>query len=131
MIVNINDSLNLNHKTAVNFLVDSIKSRWDKIDFLLSGWSGAGYFPNMVHFRDKDGKEIAKIREQYFAGNFCKFTKALNPSIAVPFAPGFALLEDNNRWINDVKFPRSEAASYYNAYFDNDSSIQFPIMYPG
>jgi hypothetical protein len=131
VIVNINDSLNSNHKTAVKFLIDSIKKRWDKIDFLLSGWSGAGYFPNMVHFKGKDDKEIAKIREQYFADNFCKFTKALNPTVAIPFAPGFALLEDSNRWINEVKFPRTEAENYYKTYFDKGSKVQFPIMFPG
>ena len=39
VIVNINDALNSNHETAVNYLLKEIKSRWGKIDFLLSGWS--------------------------------------------------------------------------------------------
>jgi hypothetical protein len=61
---------------------------WPKIDFLLSGWSGAGYFPNKVRYKNKNDREVGQIREQYFADNFCKFTKYLQPDISIPFAPG-------------------------------------------
>ena len=131
VIVNVNDALNSNHETASQFLLEKIKDRWPKIDFLLSGWSGAGYFPNKVHYKNKDDEEVARIREQYFADNFCKFTRFLQPDIAVPFAPGFVLLRDENRWINDVKFSRQIIDSYYKEHFENDSPIEFPIMYPG
>lgn len=71
------------------------------------------------------------MREQYSANHFCKIVKQLNPRIAMPFSPGFVLLDDSKRWINDVKFPREELNNYYHRYFDSDSSIQFPILYPG
>src|SRR6185436_14926794 len=64
VIVNINDALNSNHETAVDYLLQKIKSRWPKIDFMLSGWSGAGYFPNKVHYDGKHDEEVARIREQ-------------------------------------------------------------------
>lgn len=131
VIVNINDALNSNHETAVDFLLEKIKKRWPKIDYLFSGWSGAGYFPNKVHYKGKDDAEVAKIREQYFADNFCKFTKYLQPTIASPFAPGFVLLQDENRWINDIKFPRQMLMQYYQQHFENQTDIQFPIMFPG
>ena len=131
VIVNINDALNSNHETATDFLLNKIKKRWPKIDFLLSGWSGAGYFPNKVHYKNKNDDEVARIREQYFADNFCRFTKFLQPEIAIPFAPGFVLLREENRWINDVKFPRQMIEKYYSDNFERNSSIQFPITYPG
>ncbi|NOU47345.1 MAG: hypothetical protein HOO86_09810 [Bacteroidales bacterium] len=131
VIVNINDALNSNHETAVDFLLKKIKDRWPKIDFLLSGWSGAGYFPNKVHYKNKDDKEVARIREQYFADNFCRFTQYLQPDIALPFAPGFVLLADENRWINNIKFPRKIVDQYYRENFENETHIQFPITYPG
>ncbi len=131
VIVNINDALNSNHETAVNFLLQKIKSKWNKIDILLSGWSGAGYFPNKVHYKGKEDLEVAKIREQYFADNFCKFTKYLHPSVAIPFAPGFVLLNDSNRWINEIKFPRHVLQQYYHENFEAESNIKFPILYPG
>lgn len=131
VIVNVNDALNSNHETAVDFLLKKIRTTWPKIDFLLSGWSGAGYFPNKVHYKTKDDIEVAKIREQYFADNFCRFVKHLQPDIALPFAPGFVLLNDENRWINEVKFPRNIVADYYHKNFENKTHIQFPITYPG
>ena len=131
VIVNINDALNSNHETAVEFLLNRIKKQWTKIDFLFSGWSGAGYFPNKVHYKTKNDTEVALIREQYFADNFCRFTKHLNPDIAVAFAPGFVLLNNENRWINDIKFPRQMTEKYYRDNFDNSTQIQFPITYPG
>jgi hypothetical protein len=131
VIVNINDALNSNHKTAVDFLLKRIRKKWPQVDILLSGWSGAGYFPNKVKYKDKDDMEVARIREQYFADNFCKFTHYLKPDIAIPFAPGFVLLNDENRWINEIKFPRKIVDDYYKKNFSDSSDICFPIMYPG
>ncbi len=131
VLVNINDALNSNHENAVNYLLNKIKERWSKIDYFLSGWSGAGYFPNKVKFKTKNDIETGKIREQYFANNFCRFTKFLNPRMAIAFAPGFSLLQEDNRWINQLKFPRQELNKYYRNYFDNETKIKFPIMYPG
>ncbi len=131
VIVNINDALNSNHETATDFLLQKIKTMWPKIDFLLSGWSGAGYFPNKVRYKNKNDREVGQIREQYFADNFCKFTKYLQPDISIPFAPGFVLLSDENRWINHVKFPRQAVERYYADNFENKTHIRFPVIYPG
>jgi hypothetical protein len=108
-----------------------IKKRWPCIDYLFSGWSGAGYFPNTVHYKNKDDREIGKLREQYFANNFCRFVKFLEPRRAIPFAPGFALLAHDKRWINEIKFPRTKAEQYYRENFDADSNVEFCIMQPG
>ncbi len=131
VFVNINDALNSNHETAVQFLLKEIKKRWNKIDYLLSGWSGAGHFPNQIRFPGKDDHEIALLREQYFANNFCRFTNYLSPSFAVPFVPGFALLKKENTWINHIKFPRKNVRRYYHTLYPEDSAVTFIVPFPG
>jgi hypothetical protein len=131
VLVNINDALNSNHENAVNFLLGEIKKRWPKITFLLSGWSGASYFPNQIRYPAKNDIETAKLREQYFANNFCRFVRELQPKCGVPFASGFVLLNEENKWINLVKFPRSRVASYYHEHFSDGKDQQFLVPYPG
>jgi hypothetical protein len=131
VIVNLNDALNSHHQNVVDLFLIEIKKRWSKIDYLFSGWSGAGYFPNCVHYHTKNDEDIARLREQYFANHFCKIIQALQPVHALPFSPGFALLRKDKRWINDVKFPRSNLESYYREYFEKDTAVQFIIMEPG
>lgn len=70
-----------------------------------------------MHLAGKNDYEIAIAREQLFAHNFCRVVRGLRPKIAVPFAADFALLKDNQRWINDARFPRNKMADYYKRHF--------------
>ncbi|MBI3501894.1 MAG: MBL fold metallo-hydrolase [Bacteroidetes bacterium] len=131
VIVNINDALNSHHQNVTAMFLREIKKRWPKIHYLFSGWAGAGYFPNAVHYKTKNDVEIAKIREQYFGNNFAKFIHYLQPDVAIPFAPGFVLLSPDKLWINDVKFPRTYLEQYYRENFDANTSVKFYIPNPG
>jgi hypothetical protein len=131
VLVNINDALNSNHENAVDFILSELNTRWPKIDYLLSGWSGASYFPNQIRYPGKDDIEIAKLREQYFANNFCRFTEILKPKFSIPFASGFVLLNKDNRWINHVKFSRKKVHDYYFVEFNGKHETQFIVPYPG
>ncbi|MEP7168248.1 MAG: MBL fold metallo-hydrolase [Bacteroidota bacterium] len=131
VIVNLNDALNSHHENIVKMFLHEIKKRWNRIDYLFSGWSGAGYFPNTIHYKNKDDIEIGRLREQYFANNFCRFVKFLEPERAIPFTPGFALLAHDKRWINEIKFPRTKAEQYYRENFDAATNVEFCIMQPG
>jgi hypothetical protein len=131
VVVNINDALNSHHIMVVEMFLKEIKKRWNKIDLLLSGWSGAGYFPNTVHYATKDDFETGKTREQYFGNQLCKFIEYLQPKSVAPFAPGFVLLREDKRWINDVKFPRGILEEYYRGYYEADTRIHFHLLYPG
>ena len=131
VLVNINDALNSHHENVVAVFLKEIKKRWKKIDYLFSGWSGAGYFPNTVHYEGKNDDEIARIREQYFCNNFCKSIFYLQPKAAIPFAPGFVLLADERRWINKIKFPREWIESYYKEHFDPQTTIRFHVVNSG
>ena len=131
VLVNINDALNSNHESAVNFMLKEINAKWPKIDYLLSGWSGASYFPNQIRYPGKNDIEIGRLREQYFANNFCRFTNFLQPKFSIPFVPGFVLLKKENQWINHIKFPRENVNNYYVNLFKIQSDINFIIAYPG
>jgi hypothetical protein len=131
VIININDALNSNHENAVDFILKEIQERWPKIDYLLSGWSGASYFPNQIRYPDKNDKEIGKLREQYFANNFCRFASILKPKFALPFASGFVLLAEENLWINHIKFPRNKVSEYYELHFKDEHRPEFIVAYPG
>jgi hypothetical protein len=131
VLVNINDALNSNHETAVDFILKELNTRWPKIDYLLSGWSGASYFPNQVRYPGKDDVETGKLREQYFANNFCRFTEIIKPNYAIPFASGFVLLTKHNQWINHVKFSRAKVKEYFESFYKNSANTKFLAPYPG
>lgn len=132
VLVNANDALHSYPKPVIDFYIDSLRAEWPQIDALFCGFGGASYFPNAVHAEGKSDWEIGKVREQFFAHNFCHIVSGLRPQVAVPFAADFALLAPAQRWINEVKFPRSRMKTYYQRYFakgDNEPGIF--DMYPG
>jgi hypothetical protein len=131
VLVNLNDALNSHHQNVVDMFLAEIKKRWPKIDYLFSGWSGAGYFPNTVHYKTKNDYETGLIREQYFAHHFCRIAHALQPVRAIPFGPGFALLKKDKQWINEVKFDREELENYYREHFESQPAIEFCVINPG
>lgn len=131
VIVNLNDALNSHHQNVVALFLKEIKKRWPKIDYLFSGWSGAGYFPNTVHYPGKNDYETGLIREQYFGNHFCKIVRELQPTRAIPFAPGFVLLAPDKRWINEVKFSRDQLEGYYRDYFEPGPAVTFYSIHPG
>lgn len=132
VLVNANDALHSSATKVVDFYVNAIRERWPKIDILFCGFGGASYFPNTIHFGQKDDYEISLVREQLFAHTFCHIVKGLRPSVAVPFAADFCLLEDNQGWINDVRFPRARMAEYYQKYFhEDDYQPKIIDMYSG
>lgn len=131
VLLNINDALNAHHKSILHHFLKSIKTRWNKIDFLFCGLGGAGYFPNTVHYKGKNDKEIAELREQFLVHQFCKILQELDPEVVIPFTPGFALLANDKLWINETKFPRELLDSYYRNNFNPAANLQFINMYPG
>jgi hypothetical protein len=120
VIINANDALHSSPEKVIDFYLDEIKQRWPKVDVLFCGFGGASYFPNTLHLSGKDDYETSLAREQLFAHNFCRVVKGLRPAVAVPFAADFCLIDDDQRWINDARFPRAKMAEYYRKYFAED-----------
>lgn len=117
VLVNANDALHSYPKKIIDFFVHEIKERWKKVDVLFCGFGGAGYLPNMIRLEGKDDAEVGLVREQLFAHNFCHVAAELEPAVAVPFAADFALLTNELRWINSMRFPRAKMSSYYQKHF--------------
>ena len=132
VLVNANDALHSYPHPVIDFYLDLLRERWPRIDYLFCGFGGASYFPNTVHFEGKDDRKVGEVREQLFAHNFCRVVAGLKPRIAAPFAADFALLSPEQRWINEVRFPRSLMKTYYHENFGgNDEQSEIHDLYPG
>lgn len=132
VIVNVNDALHSYPQKVIDYYLNEITTKFPKIDVLFCGFGGASYFPNAMHLDGKDDMAVGLVREQLFAHNFCRVTEALKPQIAVPFAADFALLADDQRWINDCRFPRQKMRNYYQKHFASaDYEPQICDMYSG
>jgi L-ascorbate metabolism protein UlaG (beta-lactamase superfamily) len=132
VFVNVNDALHSYPSRIVDVFVQHILKRWPRIDTVFCGFGGASYFPNTIHCAGKNDFEIAEAREQMFAHAFCRIVHDLNPKVAVPFAADFALLRENQQWINQRRFPRSRIPDYYRECFGSSPDGPFiQIMYPG
>ena len=130
VIVNVNDALPSASSAMITHFISKIKKRWKKIDYVFSSYGGASYFPNTVHFINKNDVEIAETRELFFVTNFCKIVSGLDPKFAIPFATDFILLDENQRWINKTKFPRDKIRSFYEEYTKGKSSVEIIEAYP-
>jgi hypothetical protein len=131
VVVNINDALHSYPAKIIDVFIRALKQRWPRIDTVLCGFGGASYFPNTIHCDGKNDVEIAETREQLFAHNFCRIVHELKPRVAVPFAADFALLADNQRWINEVRFPRERLAEYYRELYGEDKDVRIEPLYSG
>lgn len=132
VMINANDALHSSPEKVIDFYVAEIKKKWPKIDTLFCGFGGASYFPNTMHVAGKNDYETSLVREQLFANNFCRVVKGLRPTVAVPFAADFCLLADDQRWINEARFPRSKMADYYREFFSEEGyEPRITDMYSG
>lgn len=129
IIVNLNDALNSHHWSFVEMFCNKINQKWGKVDLLICGLGGAGYFPNCVHAEGKDDEEVAELREQFLVHKCLEIAEEMNPKQIFPFVPGFALIEDDKRWINFKRFPRGNLPKYYKNYFKKEA--EFLNLMPG
>lgn len=132
VLVNANDALHSYPLQVINFYIDLIKEKWQKVDILFCGFGGASYFPNTMHLKGKNDFDISLVREQLFAHNFCHVAKGLNPKVAVPFAADLCLLSEYQNWINKARFPRRKMNEYFQKYFaDGTTQTKVIDMYSG
>ncbi len=132
VLVDVNDALHSAPQVLIEKIADKIHKRWKKIDYVFSSYGGASYFPNCFKFKGKDDVEIAKTRELFFLNNFCKIMALLKPRYAIPFASDFVLLDEEQRWMNETKFPRHKIEAYFKSYMGNRAtSTEVIDMYPG
>ena len=133
VFVNVNDALHCHHPRVIDLFVAAIKRRWPRIDTVFCGFGGASHFPNTIHVEGKDDAEVGRLREQLFVHGFCRIVAGLEPTVAVPFAADFALLDPQKLWINGVRFHREDIPAYYEEQFGGNGRPVPRIvpMYPG
>lgn len=132
VLVNVNDALHAHPQGVIDMFIAHLRRRWPRIDTVFCGFGGASYFPNMVRCPGKHDEQIGRVREQLFAHSFCRIVSGLRPRVAVPFAADFALLRSNQRWINDIRFPREQLPEYYREHFAaQHAAVAIEPMYPG
>lgn len=132
VLVNVNDALHASDPETIDLYCGLIARRWPNIDVLLCGFGGASYYPNVFHAPGKDDAEVARLREEFFAHNFCRICAALNPTVAVPFAADFVLLHESQAWINAGRFPRDQMAPLFDMFFRKPGSRSAIVpMYSG
>jgi hypothetical protein len=130
VFVNINDALHSYPPKIISLFVNTIRNLWPRVDTVFCGFGGASYFPNTIHCPGKNDLEIGEAREQLFAHNFCQIIHELQPTVAVPFAADFVLLDSEQRWINKVRFSRNLLPEYYRQLFgSNGSRCRIQPMY--
>src|SRR5688572_9309398 len=130
ILVDINDALPSASPGMIKYFIDKIKTRWPKVDYIFSSYGGAAYFPNTVHFKNKNDQEIAETRELFFVTNFCEIVAALKPTYAYSFAVDFVLLDDHQRWVNTAKFPREDIKTFYEKRAGTNTGVQIVEAYP-
>ena len=132
VLVNVNDALHSEADETIDFFIDEIRSRWPRIDVMFCGFGGASCFPNMLHVEGKNDQAVGAVREELLARNFCRVVAGLRPQVAVPFAADFALLAPAERWINEIRFPRSRMKDYFDRNFaDATREQRIQVMYSG
>ena len=71
---------------------ESIRKQYDKIDVLLTGYSGAGPYPQCIENFSLDEKIIAaKSKEYQFLNQAIKFIDEIKPEYYLPFAGTYTL----------------------------------------
>ncbi|MEE3327520.1 MAG: MBL fold metallo-hydrolase [Myxococcota bacterium] len=132
VIVNVNDALHSAEPEVIDLYTAHLRRRWPSIDVVFCGFGGASYYPNVFHLPGKDDRAVGIVREQLFAHNFCRIIQGLQPRLAMPFAADFCLLDESQRWINEIRFPRTRLAAYYREHFGGEGDEpRIEVMYPG
>lgn len=131
-LIDINDALPSAAPIMIDYFVQKLKTNHPCIDFVFSSYGGASYYPNTIKCDWKDDMEVGKLREVFILNNFCKIIKGLDPEFAIPFASDFVLLDEDQQWMNKVKFPRNKIPDYFKQHYPKvEVSTRILELYPG
>ena len=95
----------------------SLKKKYDKIDILLTGYGGAGPYPQCFDNLNMDEKQVAaKKKERQFLDQALNFINDLKPNYYLPFAGTYTLSGKLSK-LQDLKGVSSVNNAY--EYIDN------------
>jgi UDP-MurNAc hydroxylase len=125
VLVNVNDCpIELARSTF-----ERIKNYYEKIDILLTGYGGAGSYPQCFeNLNLKEKKISAKQKKKQFLNQAINYIKELNPDFFLPFA-GTYTLTGKLSLLNPIRgVPLiDEAYDYFDKYLDETNINSKPI----
>lgn len=120
-VVNVNDSpIQITRK-----VVDKIRDAYEKVDFLLVGYAGAGPFPQCFPaFSEVEKRELAEKKKNQFLNQGLRYIKALKPSFYMPFAGtyvlgGYLARLNEYRGVPDLE----EALSWFSSHCSESTGV--------
>jgi UDP-MurNAc hydroxylase len=125
VLVNTNDCL----FGLAQSMLPRIANEFGKVDFLLTGYSGAGPYPQCFSSLSVEEKQKAGAAKKVkFLNDGIGYIKALSPRFVMPFAGTYILAGPLSR-LNDLRgVPEIEEAG---AYFENNSDAQSVLLNSG
>ena len=127
VIMNVNDCpIELAQSTF-----NDIKKQYDKIDILLTGYGGAGPYPQCFENLNLEEKIIAgKLKEKQFLNQAIKYINEIKPNFYLPFAGNYTLAGKLSELQNLRGVANIDAAyDYFENYYlsKNQSTVIKPI----
>ena len=100
--------------------INSMKNNYNKIDFLLVGYGGAGPYPQCFELSDEEREKAIKNKKIQFLNQGEKFINLVNPKFYMPFAGTYTLAGELSKLQNYRGVPELEEAQNY---FDSSNQI--------
>jgi hypothetical protein len=126
-MLNANDALQGNDPTITMPLLNGLANRYS-FDIAFMAFGTAGAFPKCYRFEDPREAMDPWVKERAMINSFVRGALAAKAKAVVPFAGGFALLENRLMWMNDAKSTPRDAVDALKA---KNATQQTYEMNPG
>ena len=107
-VLNANDCLQGNPPSVTVPALRSLAAQY-RFDLAFLAFGTAGAYPKCYRFEDPAEEINPWVKEQAMLNNFLQVATAVRAKAVVPFASGFALLAENQLWMNEVKTTTADA----------------------
>ena len=122
-ILNLNDCPFDLAQEAVNI----VKSKYNKIDFLLVGYAGAGPYPQCFELSDQERFKAESFKKNQFLNQGEKYIDLIKPDFYMPFAGTYTLTGSLSNMQNKRGVPELDESLIY---FKNSDIIDHNICKP-
>ncbi len=120
--VNLNDAVHSAADEDRKRVLDDIRARYPKIDYVFCGYGTASYFPNCYFFPGKDDCATAERRQAHFVRAWASTIHELRPRFGFPFAASVVFLDDALFWLNEPLHNALRPVDVYHAAYPGDAT---------
>jgi L-ascorbate metabolism protein UlaG (beta-lactamase superfamily) len=128
--LNINDALHAAPAATQDALIDHLRRRYGRVDYVFCGYGTASHFPNCYVVPGKDDVATAVRRQRHFNTSWATIIHKLSPRFAFPFAADVVLLEEELFWSNAAVHNVERPLDAFRALFPDSPTEAFDIA-PG